>query len=313
MSEALAVEQPVFDPYAPYSIDNYPPNSEQYGFFRYALLESYGLATVTRERQGPIFDGFKALLEDIDERLYELHPALTPEYLMPMCYQSEKVRRDLRDAPDEIYRGLNELRRLRFEQTDVLVDGFLSEYLKPQEIVTGRLDVPPYCRQGDGWKDGRASMTCANACFRMVFGGIAGWTPSEEVVAKSFIEQQGTPIVHDSDYHKIFDTNIFTEICDKEVSAIEVVGADFAVIDRVASITRKHSSDAQVYCVASLSSATATRDIWHASVILEATESHVICHDPSGVNGRPYKMIPKDEFIYRWAGALNRVQIFIAR
>lgn len=314
MSEALAVEQSVFDPYAPYGVDNYPPAAEQYGFFHYALLESYGLATITRERQGPIFDGFKAMLADVDERLSAIHPALTPEYLMPICYQSQEVQRDLRNAPREIYGKINELRSFRFRQTDALIDGFLTEHLRPQEIQSGMLDVPPYCRQGDGWKDGRASMTCANACFRMVFGGVTGWTPNERVVAESFIKQQGTPIVHDSDYHKIFETNIFTEISDKKVSIIEIVGADLAVINLVTSIARQRSTeDVQVYCVASLSSATASRDIWHASVILEATESHVMCHDPSGVNGRPYKMIPKDDFITRWAGALNRVQLYIAR
>ena len=313
MTEALAtpLKEVVFDPYTPYGIDNHPPIAEQYGFFHYALLEASNQADETRYRQGPFMGGFKAILTDVQSRLTALDPKLTPEHLMPLSYQRPAVRAELEEKPWTLKRELRSIQSFRFRETDRLVDEILAERLSGQGIPRGTLDVPPYCKQGDSWDDARSNMTCANACFRMVFGGVTGWVPSEAVVAESYAASTGSPIVDDSEYQKLFKTEIFAEISDKKVSTIEVFGADFASIGQIASRVKEHAPTAEVYAVASLASATASRDIWHASVILETTDTHVICHDPSGVNGNPYKQIPREVFTRRWAGALNRVQLFV--
>jgi hypothetical protein len=314
MTETLTVpsREVVFDPHAPCGFDNFPPIVEQYRFFQHALLEAEGQEDETRHRYGPLIGGFKAILNDVQSQLTALDQTLTPEHLMPISYQSPEVRRELAGRPRELQHELRNIQALRFSETDKLVDETLIEYLSKQEIPRGIFDTPPYCKQGDSWDDFRSSMTCANACFRMVFGGITGWVPSEEVVAESFIARNGSSIVDDSEYQKLFKTETFGEISDKKVNILDITGADFTVIGQVSSHMKQRLPEAKVYAVASLASATASRDIWHANVILKTTDTAVICHDPSVVNGRPYKRIPRDVFARRWAGSFNRVQLFVA-
>jgi hypothetical protein len=314
MAEVLSTptQEVAFDPCVPYSADNYPPISEQYRLFRYALLEADRQGDETRHRQGPLIDGFKAILYDVGSRLTALDPTLTPEYFMPTSYQSPAVRRALAKKPWELKRELHNIQAFRFSETDRLVDESLAEHLSQQGIPGDVLDTPPYCRQGDSWDDFRSSMTCSNACFRMVFGGITGWIPSEEAVAESCITNKGSSIIDDSEYQKLFKTEIFGGISDKKVSTIEITGAVFTTIGKVAAGIKGRVPEARVYAIVSLTSATASRDIWHSNVILGTTDNDIICHDPSGVNGSPYKQIPRNVFTRRWAGALNRAQLFIA-
>lgn len=313
MSELAIAEQPaLFDPHLPYSAENYPPFMEQYGFFRHALLEAADQKAAARDYKGPLFENFRAILARAHASLIRLDPSLTPEALTPNAYQDTNLKVSLANKPSIVQKGIKDIKTIKTQQIDSLIDSRLLGQISTQHIAPAAFDTPPYTRQGDDWNNLWSARACANACFRMVFGGIAGWVPNERVVGQNLLQHHGSGIVADSEYHKLLKTPVFSEICSKRVSVLDIIGADLRCLETTAIKIRRQVPAAQLYCVVSLASATSNRDIWHANVILEADDSAVTVHDPSGIDGLPHKRIPKDDFVRRWAMALNRAQIYVA-
>jgi hypothetical protein len=146
----------------------------------------------------------------------------------------------------------------------------------------------------------------------MIFSAATGWQASQAALSEELIWQHRTSIVEDVVYSNLFQTGAFREICDKEVMTLELIGADLAVIEKLASKIKMKNSDAQVYCVASISSASAppASGIWHSCIILGADGDKVTWHDPGSAEGA-FKEVPVAAFGRRWAGAYNRAQLFI--
>ena len=290
---------------------NSPPLADQYDLFRDALHEASHLENNTRGLKGPLFDSFKTILSETEAQLKELNPTYTPEYLMPSLYQSDTVREYVKRLPDEAREKLWKINKFRTDQTTTLAETLLTTRLARQGIRKGTLDIPPYCQQGDGWNHEMVPSACANACFRMVFGGITGWTPNEAAVAENFIEQTGSPLAEDYKYHNLFETPTFEEISGKAVKVLDIVGADFTMIEEMMTRFRKDTPITQIYAVVSLASDAPLIKAWHTNILLYTTDTHVICHDPSDTLGRSHKKIGRGIFTERWATALNKVQLYL--
>jgi hypothetical protein len=306
MSEFLAETEQLTEFEAVYpGVD--PSLYEQAVFFQRALAEAESQPDTTRYREGSVFGEFREILNAVNAKLEETDATLTPEHLIAFNYMSDEAQ----DVCLSNTQDINVIKEFRFEQIDKLVDDSLLERLSKQNIAEGTLDIPPYCKQGDGWDDARVQRGCMNACFRMVTAGLTGLELNEGVVAEKLITHRGSHVVDDTEYQKLLRTDSFQALSGKKVSIIDVMGADFSTINQISSVVRNRCLDAQVYAIASLTS-TAGRDIWHACLLLNTTETDVICHDPQKLMGRACSPIPRTEFTQRWAGALNRVQLVIA-
>lgn len=310
---SIATEEwPDFDPGEFYSRENRPPREEQDAFLHFALLEAAQINDPARYAKGPFGEHFATILEDIDKGLQELGPDFTPEYLMPYDYQSQIVRAMSGELePDERLR-LGRLQEERNKRINELATNTIGPRVMDQIIPRGVLNQPGYRYQGQHWKGYESQRACANACFRMVFQGITGFDVSEDILASQMIKKQGNSIVADSEYRKIFDTEVFNEVSDKHVQSIELMGADIKAIGTIALRMKQRNADAKVFSVVTLGSERASRDVWHQCVLLGADASGIICHDPGTLQKRPARILPRDEFVKRWAIAHNRAQIFIS-
>jgi len=300
-----------YDPMVNYGPDNLPPIDEQSGFFKYALLEGAGVQKPTRMAQGPLFHRCVEVMHLVDERVREVDPSFTAEHVMPMSYQSQEVRKQIAKMEyDERQKltGIAEVKILSLQQ--IAVDR-LHESPETPTLEPGLLDVPYYARQSEDW-DGDGVRGCTNACFRMVFGAITGWTPSQAAVSERLVEQYGTSVVDDSVYSSIYQTEVFKEICDKDVATIELIGADFETIGKLATAFKRKRPHGEVYCTVNLASETAGAQVWHTSVLLGTEGDDVLYHDPSNWSGGAYKKASYDRFMRRWSVAYNRAVITIA-
>lgn len=294
-----------------------PLLDEQDEFFRSALLEAEEKADQTRYLRGPLHGAFEFIAQKVQNELTAIDPRLTPEHLLPAAFQSPDVHRSLEEELWAVKPLLKNVRLFRNNESNKLAQESLATRLSEQGIPQGLLDTPPYCKQDESNDNYTSSGSmCANACFRMIFGGITGWVPSEETVAQHFIESKGKTIVSDSEYNKLLTTDLVGNTSGKVTSVIDIVGADFATIDRLASVIRRGRPAAKIYAVVNITSTESPLAIeygvWHTSVLLGTTDTDVICHDPSVKDGGPYKSIPRNTFAQRWAGTMNRVQLFIA-
>lgn len=300
-----------FDSLEPYSLDNQPSHNDQVAFFHNALLESAGAVDPTKYMRGPWANDFTDILQDVAQRLRALGPNVTPEYIMPLSYQSHAVREAIKDMNDEPLKRIVHLRDMRTERVERLGVETIGPHIMQQILEPGVLNTPPYAYQGEHW-DGDSPRACANACFRMVFEGITGWKPYEDVIAQQMIDHHGSHIVDDSEYHKIFATDIFSEITSRRVRTVEIIGADLRTIGNIALRLKQKGPDTQVYSIVSLGSQSAARDVWHTCVLTGADETEVICHDPGSTKGCADKAIRKTDFARRWAITYNRAQIIVA-
>ena len=187
-----------------------------------------------------------------------------------------------------------------------------GESLRAQQIPMGVIDVPNYAQQKEDWKNFDGVRGCTNACFRMVFGTIAGWMPSQTAVSECLEAQYTTSVVDDSVYSAIYKTEVFEEVCPKKVISVELVGADFESIGQLATHIKKKQPDSEFYCMVNLASKTAGNKVWHSCILLGVEDGIVTYHDPLNQGGGAYCKAPVESFLARWSIAYNRALITIA-
>lgn len=289
-----------------------PSLEAQKGFFRQALGEGVEMGDRPRLLKGSYYADFESIIRLSDEAIKAVDPQLTPEYSMPTSYMPVDVMMKYNALPNSVRARLERIRTGRVATLREFAQDRTINDLASQGISDGVLSIPPFCSQDEDWRDSERFKGCMNACFRMVFGAATGWRPSQAALSEELVRQHRTSIVEDVVYGNLFQTEAFREICDKEVMTLEIIGADLTIIEKLASKIKAKNSDAQVYCVASISSASAPPNsgIWHSCIILGADGEKVTWHDPGSAEGA-FKEVPIADFGRRWAVAYNRVQLFI--
>lgn len=301
-----------FDPDEFYGPENQPPREVQNAFLRYALMETEDIDDPARFLKGPYAQNFTDILKDVNDGLSQINPSFTPEYLMPFGYRSPAVQLLCSELNSNERVRLERLQTKRDEQITNLAQNNIGPAIMNQVVPRGVLDEPAYRYQGQDWKDFESQRACANACFRMVFQGITGFDVREDVVANNMRRSHGHSLVADSEYRKILATDVFTEVSDKHVQVIDLMGADIKSIGTIAMRIKQRNSDAKVFSVITLGSARASKDVWHQCVLLGATAKGIICNDPAAIDKMPARILPHEKFAERWAIAHNRAQIFIS-
>jgi hypothetical protein len=305
-----------FNPMELYGPTNVPPLEQQRGFFHFALREAQIIAGAVRGRivRGPFYLQFQGALKPTHTEMVALHPNFTGEHLMPYGYQSETVHRQIGALSEDEKDVLEALGKRRTAAIDELAETTTVPALKDQTIEPGVLSQPPpYCYQGDGWRDHNSFKSCFMAAFRMVFAGVTGWQPHEAAVGKEAVSLYGTHTLRDGQYLSVFSTDIFSEVSDREVRVREFMGSDLDSIETFAKKLKARYSEADIFTIVSLASENGgDKTIWHTNVLLDADESSVRVLDP--VRNQIYgpRLIDKQSFANRWATALNRGHFIIA-
>jgi hypothetical protein len=275
------------------------------------------IETVTpamRTLRGPFCGEFLTVMHDTADALRLIDPSLTPEYLFNDSYKSREVRLATRGLDTGTQQQIGEVRQQRSDKLEK-VAGVMGPVITHQSITEGALDATPYYRQGEEpYEESRQG--CALAAFRMVFGGIAGWSPSEANFARHLKAYYNTSVVEDETYLKLFSTEAFRQLSGKRVASINIIGADLAYINKNAEKIKTQHPGTEVYAVASLASLdeknTLKDDVWHKAVLLSADEYGVRCNDPSKENGGAQKLISHSDFIRRWVATSNSARLVIA-
>lgn len=298
------------DPILPDTAENYLPLEDPEAFFEYALLEGAEITERPPTKKGPFFDQFMEVMQTTDAMLKQrVNPECTAEYLMPTNYRSHEVQQRLAIMSDEQKLQLDKINEMKYGSLRNIAANDVREAMTRQTLQPGLLNVPLHTRQAGGG-DMRG---CTAACFRMVFGEITGWVPSQKTVVEQLAKQYGTSVVDDSVLSNIYQTDIFKEICDKKVRAISYMGADFETISTLTARLKAVQPNVEVYCTVNLGSETAIdKGVWHACVLLSADGECVTYHDPSTLGGGAHKTSSYADFTKRWAIAYNRAVITIA-
>ena len=279
--------------------------------FTQLLVEQGTDVMTTRQRRGPHQDVFTDFMVKLQARLHAIDPLLTPEHLAGANYQSSEARRKVATLTESQTTALTELKERR-----IVMLGRVADELFPQ--IGGQLlhpdtvDDPPYYPTKHDWGSADASNGCANACFRMIFGGIARETPSQTALSTQLIKKYGTSIVHDEVLTNLLKTPAFKDTYGKQVHTVEYIGADLEHIQKAAQLVKSHRPESRVYCLINLGSASEPTFIWHTGVLLAADEQRVVYHDPSGTTGGPYHALSKEHFLTRWAQTYNRAKLVIS-
>lgn len=293
-------------------VEGRPSLEAQMEFFNQAFMQGGEVTKRPRLVTGPFYSDFAEVMRQTEADVKSINPHFTPEHIMPSTYQSPYVRYEVDISSTDTRIALMEVSARRMRRTDMLARGVIGDTVGSQILLPGELNVPEYAKQDEEWEHSQASRACSNACFRMVFGSVAGWVPSETAVGEQLLKHHGTAIVDDKVFNDVYQTEAFKEISDKSVISLELIGADLELISRLTRKVKERQPDAQVFCTVNLASASSHRSIWHAAALLSATESRVTCHDPSVYCGGAFHTQDKTEFLRRWAVAYNRAQLIIA-
>ncbi len=310
MWESYAPKPPEYSPLLENLPDGYPSIQQQSLFFKDALLEGADIDKKPRLVAGPFYQDCITIMRATEIMLKDFNPDFTPEYLAPDSYRSSEVRQRVKDlCANEV---LYQLGQKRLELSDALAKDKIIGATEGQVIAPGTLGITSYCQQHEEWGHADAERGCALACFRMIFGAITGWVPSESAVGNELVKRYGTAMVDDSVLSNLYQTEAFHELCDKEVVCFELIGADFGTISKLVAKIKHSQPTAEVYCVVNMASSGAVRTIWHAGVLLDVTSAGVLYHDPSGQYGGASKLVGRREFVQNWIAAYNRAQLIIA-
>ena len=286
-----------------------PSINMQQEFFDTSFRETVDYAP-PRMVKGPFYSDFLEIMQETQAKIEAVSPSFTPDYIVPSAYRSDKAKEDLLGSFDVSVR-MRSIGWDRLDRIDRLTRHKLVSVQQELGISPDLLADPPYCTQGDELDDKQARKACTMATFRMVFGGITDWVPSEEVVANSLKGRHESLVVTDAVYTNVYKSEAFKEICSKKVITLELIGTDFSHIDMLATKIKSSQPAAQVFCIVSLSSETEAKDIWHSNILLGTSSEHIMCHDPLTRKGA-YRKIDRSEFSRRWAISYNRAQLIIA-
>jgi hypothetical protein len=284
-------------------------------FLGRAFLEMYdeGVEPRTRQYNGPHFAVFNERAQRKNEALHAIDPSLTPNSLFGASYRGMKVIQAELELDSAQTRQLNDLRHSQKAELDIMATK-LEPKIRGQSIAEDSLDKTPYYRQAEG-THGDTHRSCALAAYRMVFGAMAGWSPSEDNMARHLKAYYNSAVVDDETYMKLFATEAFQKAAQLSVGSIDVVGADLACIDKLAQKIKNNRPNVSVYAVASLGRLNNDKlidAVWHKVVLLGTTESGVVCNDPSKDNGGEQIEISQRDFIRRWIATSNTVRLVVA-
>jgi hypothetical protein len=141
--------------------------------FTQLLVEQGTDAVTTKARRGPHQEAFIDFMADLQARLHTINPGLVAEHLAGLNYQSSEARKKVASLPREQADALVGLRDQRIAMLGE-VAGNLIPHIEKQLLIPELLDAPPYYPSAHDWHSRFAPHGCANACFRMIHGGITG-------------------------------------------------------------------------------------------------------------------------------------------
>jgi hypothetical protein len=211
------------------------------------------------------------------------------------------------------------------ERLKNLAQTVLTPELQPQTVEG--LAVPRRFRQqGDNSveRTNRLYVTkaCMNACFRMIFDDITGWTTDETALRTAIMNaNQNEHQVEDYRYLDIFHTEHMKQLTPRKIETCYIKGGDFDLLGRVALKAQPDLAagkpGADIYCVATTGKFSKTKlsgesMTIHDMVLLGVSEDTVTVHDPAYFHPQESREIPKDEFIGNWALANNTAMLVIA-
>lgn len=291
--------------------EKFVPSEEERELVRSLMNESDDVLP-DKLRAGPQYPYFLRYMKALQKELDKISPGLTPEHLAPYDYQSTRVRRHLSTIGTEAQIILNALSQWRLDCLDIIADEEIHPATAGQHLEPDLFDTPPFLRASDDWKNHMAGQACTSACLRMVFHGIADYPLSQTALGEALISKYRTPIVDDDILMGMLKTPTFRQLSGKLVTTTAYIGTDFERLQVIAKTIKERHADAQVFCMVNLSSRTAGRRTWHASILLAADDEKVAYHDPSGIHGGAFQTEEKASFTKRWAQTYNRARLVIA-
>jgi hypothetical protein len=301
--KAKGNERPGFTERQENSLASAPVQAMQVAIMKSAFSEGVAHIPEIRPTIGRFYGHFARVLQRTDEELHAINKDFTADYLMPPDYTPEEVQQVIADLEEETRDRLKFVKNYKIQQIEDLVSAVLLPTMKLDTIEPGLLDTPPYTQQGMFRQD------CAGACFRMIFADIAGWMPSKGSVATAV----GHNTVPDDIYSGALLSEAMRDLTGKQTSVIDMVGGSLAGIGKIVSSYKRRRPEGAAYAVTSYRSELRSDEVWHEMVLLSVDNREVICHDPSATGrGRPFRHIPKKQFIERWAPTLNRARIILA-
>lgn len=261
--------------------------------------------------RGPLHGDINLILGRCNELLSAIDERLDPECLMPRSYQSSRTASMVEAIGffnPNIRREIEKQRFAKVGAIQRLVDNKLPDLMQ-QDLPEGLLDVPRH-----RWQSFHRG--CAGASFLMVMDAITGERTPVEAFEMGYCTVHNDSAVHDEEFLKLYQTEVFKERFGKDVYTLNFMGADLAFIAKLAANIKQKMPGKRVYCTVSLLSDSspynAERGIWHTNVLLGADSERVMVHDPARDTGGPYKSVPKDVFLYRWAQAYSTGNLIIA-
>ena len=278
-------------------------------------VENPGSAYAVHRADGPLYDEFNSVQAGVAAELRQLNPHANVQHL------ADRID-DIQPEADMVWptqditmvRAYTRLRERRRVALGKLAADTVIPALRVQTLPNKLLADPPFAWQGQsiGAADTRLNPanTCTNACMRMIFGGIAGWVPDEKIIAQEIYSRYNSTSVPDATYLTFLQTPQFFEHYGKRVSRLDFTGADFAWLGKL--IGKFARPGVQAFCMINLGSEI-TKDLWHSNILLSADEESVVCHDPLRLAPSPGRRLPHATFAVRWAYALNRGSLVIAR
>ena len=200
------------------------------------------------------------------------------------------------------------------------IEGLSPAYADAFEagIPAGLLSEPPYFTQ-------TGALSCATACFRMIFAGIAGDTlpPPAEYAVQQYEDEH--PAFNESTMFRSLASPYFKQKTGRTVLNRVLVGATFEDITTRARKISQSYPGADTYAmlgVKNFDDKSAAN--LHAVVLLDADDEKVTFHNPikrsvCGVeSGGPWRVggeretIDRQEFVGRWAWSLYTAQMVFA-
>ncbi len=273
--------------------------------FTEAFFEAKHVQPAPRTLAGPMAADITAVLEETSDRLLELDPSYTPEYIMPDEYRSPSARlamnqifKDRKDHYVQIYEireaklsALRDLAFMRYEET------------AKQELPAGRLTVPPFIKQ-------RAHQDCALSAFAMVVQDLIS-EDAYQGLYDGLSNVHGTGLMEDETYLKMLQSDAIRRKTGIEVQTLSMFGADIGFVDKITEKIKERIPEARIYCVLSLVSnglGARAGGVWHNNILLDATGRHINVHDPKHRGEMEYG---KPDFTTRWTQAYGRCHLVI--
>jgi hypothetical protein len=311
-------------------LDRGSPQFAELSFLVDAFAETDEAGFPGREHKtGEHYPEIETFLSDIQDQLTRIDPEYTPAYLANATYQERDLLAKI--AREQVHKRVA-LESVRQHYLEWLSEFGARQHRTDAIPVDLHLDEPEFIAQRTSASSVEASQACMNACFRMVFKAVTGEMLSENYVIKALQATQGSHLVHDSTYWKVFNTPAFKQRYPQRPQVISVLGASLMDMARISGTAKSKLPGVQAYGVVSLLSESAQKtipleddeplvlkNVLHKNIVLETgwvnnmDQPRLRVHDPSPMYGRDARPLKYEEFYPRWAAALNVAHIVINR